>query len=145
MVVVGFEDRNGGQRRIVTNDLVGGHRLKEDEVFRTHRPQVAVGEGPSSPLGSPSSHDQVYTWKEADGSVRRRKRTSNRYDLANQDPAGMRSKFPPDGGEGQHLIAQWSYFPTDGAADDLAFPRGAEIREAEDIRISKYLEKRSPV
>lgn len=138
MVVVGFEDRNGGQRRIVTNDLVGGHRLKEDELFKTNRPQLAAGEGSTSPLGSPPIHDQVYTWKEADGSVRRRKRTSNRYDLVNQDSAGMRSKFPPDGGEGQHLVAQWSYFPTDGAADDLSFPRGAEIREAEDINGDWY-------
>lgn len=31
MVIVGFEDRDGGQRRIVVRDLVGGHALKEEE------------------------------------------------------------------------------------------------------------------
>ncbi|KAF2030767.1 hypothetical protein EK21DRAFT_64918 [Setomelanomma holmii] len=30
MVVIGFEDRDGGQRRIVVRDLVGGYTLKED-------------------------------------------------------------------------------------------------------------------
>ena len=30
MVIVGFEDRNGGQRRKVVRDLVGGHALRDD-------------------------------------------------------------------------------------------------------------------
>ena len=83
MVIVGFEDRDGGQRRIVGRDLVGGHALREEEQTRVQR-------------------------------------------------------YPPDGGFGLRLLARWAYWPDEGDKDELAFPRGAEIREAEDVNGEWY-------
>lgn len=42
-------------------------------------------------------------------------------------------RFPPDGGVGLILVAQWSYWPEEADHDELAFPSGAEIMEAESI------------
>ncbi|KAF2836857.1 hypothetical protein M501DRAFT_939084 [Patellaria atrata CBS 101060] len=80
MVVVGFEDRNGGQRRVVSRDLA---------------------------------------------------RSSSMHPLSPSSSAVPR--FPPDGGVGLRLLALWSYWPAEGVTDELAFPKGAEITEAEDI------------
>jgi hypothetical protein len=45
------------------------------------------------------------------------------------------SKFPPDGGVGKRCLAFWSYYPEegDGGKGELLFPKGAEVREVEDI------------
>jgi hypothetical protein len=84
MVIVGFEDRDGAQRRMVVRDLVGGYALKEEEeMARVQR-------------------------------------------------------YPPDGGVGLRLVARWGYWPDEGVEDELAFPRGAEIREAADINGDWY-------
>lgn len=83
MYVVGFEDRDGAQRRIVVKDLVGGYAMKEEDMARVMR-------------------------------------------------------VPPDGGLGLRLLARWAYWPDEGVDDELAFPRGAEIREAADINGDWY-------
>ena len=85
MYIVGFEDRDGAQRRMVVRDLVGGYALKEEEEM-TVRVQ----------------------------------------------------RYPPDGGVGLRLLARWAYWPDEGVEDELAFPRGAEIREAADINGDWY-------
>ncbi|CAA9963261.1 RING finger domain containing protein [Pyrenophora teres f. maculata] len=85
MYIVGFEDRDGAQRRMVVRDLVGGYALKEEEEM-TMRLQ----------------------------------------------------RYPPDGGVGLRLLARWAYWPDEGVEDELAFPRGAEIREAADINGDWY-------
>ena len=41
--------------------------------------------------------------------------------------------FPPSGGVGLRFLASYGWWPEEGAADELMFPKGAEIREAEDI------------
>jgi hypothetical protein len=41
--------------------------------------------------------------------------------------------FPPDGGAGMRALALWGYFPAAGVADELLFPRGAELREVVDV------------
>lgn len=84
MVIVGFEDANGSQRRIVVRDLVGGHALKHEE--EQHSPRML-----------------------------------------------QQQRYPPDGGFGLRLLARWGYWPEDADEDELAFPRGAEIREAQDV------------
>ncbi|KAK8214560.1 hypothetical protein IWZ01DRAFT_519328 [Phyllosticta capitalensis] len=89
MVVVGFEDRDAGQRRIVTKDLVGGLALRDDET-----PALSPGHAPTPP---------------------------------------QPTAFPPDGGVGLRAVALWSYYPAPDVRDELPFPKGAEIREAEDI------------
>ena len=42
-------------------------------------------------------------------------------------------EYPPSGGGGLRVSAQWSYWPKDGDDDELAFPRGAEIKECENV------------
>ncbi|KAJ4363468.1 hypothetical protein N0V83_009762 [Neocucurbitaria cava] len=101
MVVVGFEDRDGGQRRIVVRELVGGYALKEDE-------DEANTNARSQASTSPRLVDDKWKWS-----------SSHRY--------------PPDGGVGLRLVATWRYWPDEGVKDELAFPRGAEVREAADV------------
>lgn len=46
MVIVGFEDRDGGQLRIVVRDLVGGWAWKDDdEQSRSRNPQRCPPDG----------------------------------------------------------------------------------------------------
>jgi hypothetical protein len=40
---------------------------------------------------------------------------------------------PPDGGEGMRAVARWGYFPMEEGSNELMFPRGAELREVEDV------------
>ena len=48
--------------------------------------------------------------------------------MSSQIPSGG---LPPDGGVGMRCLALYSYFPGEGANDELAFPKNAEIREVE--------------
>jgi hypothetical protein len=50
----------------------------------------------------------------------------------NQQTSSFR-RFPPDGGVGLVVYALWSWYPEDEVEDELVFPRGAEITEAENI------------
>jgi hypothetical protein len=50
-----------------------------------------------------------------------------------EEMMGRMQRYPPDGGVGDRLLACWKYWPDEGVEDELAFPRGAEIREAEDV------------
>lgn len=81
MIVVGFEDSEAGQRRIVVEDLVGGVFLDGD------------GDG----------------------------------------DAGGRAR-------GMRVLALWGWWPQEGVAgaDELAFPKWAEIRECEDMNGDWY-------
>ncbi|CAO2651482.1 Nn.00g040520.m01.CDS01 [Neocucurbitaria sp. VM-36] len=107
MVIVGFEDRDGGQRRIVVRELVGGYALKEDddETSATTRSQANV---------SPRLIDAKWKWHDSSTPL-------------------SAQRYPPDGGVGLRLLATWRYWPDEGVKDELAFPRGAEVREAADI------------
>ena len=49
------------------------------------------------------------------------------------DPSPTSGIYPPSGGIGLRVVALWSYWPKEGDDDELAFPKGAEIRECEDI------------
>jgi Zinc finger, ZZ type/Zinc finger, C3HC4 type (RING finger) len=127
MVIVGFEDRDGGQRRVVVNDLVGGVTLKEEEAF-------AETDGASQQHGQQQQDQLSWYWSGGDGKVHRQQGGHSRQAFVT--PAQftiLNHKFPPDGGVGLRGIAKWGYFPADGVTDELMFPRGAEIREAEDI------------
>ena len=50
-----------------------------------------------------------------------------------QDSSRVRGLFPPSGGVGLHVMALWSYWAEEGDNDELSFPKGAEIRECENI------------
>lgn len=149
MIVVGFVDHEDGQRRVVVKELVGGHALKDDNPTVSASPAV----GTSSPdIGSGD-----WTWKDGpDGSrvktIRARNPWASTTSLA-LSPTAMtfdaaassahadsqaatqlpQAPIPPSGGIGLRLLALWSYYPDPDDVDELAFPRGAEITEAENI------------
>ncbi|CAL5868109.1 uncharacterized protein PFLUO_LOCUS2333 [Penicillium psychrofluorescens] len=138
MIIVGFEDHQSGQRRVIVRDLVGGRALKDEHVAPT----------PSSPAPtSPELGKGDWSWK--DGPDRRKKASRLRGAMApnnnitnsdspstgspvNQQAPSFR-RFPPDGGVGLIVHALWSWYPEDEVEDELIFPRGAEITEAENI------------
>ena len=147
MIIVGFEDRDDGQRRVIVRDLVGGNALQDEHI----------GQSPtSSPaLSSPASPDRgngYWSWKE--GSERRKKASrlrgsatwptssnsngsSSEAGHSSGTPTSQHSgpfrRFPPDGGVGLVVQARWSYFPGEENEDELFFPRGAEIKEVDDV------------
>lgn len=114
MVVVGFQDGNGGQQRYTLRDLVGGRRLQVE----------AVPDEPSL---------QRWVWYEGDN---KRERLVAR-DVAQTTDAGDES-FPPDGGFGLKASARWAWYPAPGNSDELLFPKGAGITEIEDANGEWY-------
>ncbi|KAH0544874.1 hypothetical protein FGG08_000954 [Glutinoglossum americanum] len=121
MIVVGFEDRDGRQNRIVIKDLVGGVTLDESEA------------GEAVEGSSATSTDRVYRWKEPDGRIESRTFTRRTTSGTAGGAAVITTQFPPSGGVGMRAFAAWSYFPPEFDTRDLIFPRGAEIREVERI------------
>lgn len=123
MIVVGFEDSSAGQRRVVVKDLVGGLGLKDG--------------GDSGD----QSISQELSWQ--DGQQRHVRRvfgqnaSSEMQSSATTTP--LLRKYPPSGGSGMRALAVWSYWPEEDATDELPFPRGAEIREIEDINGDWFL------
>ena len=113
MVVSGFQDSGGGQRRVVDRDVVGGWTFNEDAT--TTEPAA-------------SSAVRKWRWKGADGQ-------EEAADPEYRSRAHSHTvRLPPDGGIGLVFYAgKWNYFPPDATEKDLCFPKGAEIREAEDI------------
>lgn len=146
MIIVGFEDHDEGQRRVVVKGLVGGYAMKDDldptNQVGTFRPEPT---SPTSPLArqdsdpwewheatSPNSPDATGTAKGT-----RRKLNRSRHHLSAGTPESPKSpvapRFPPSGGIGLRLIAIWPYYPDPEEVDEIMFPRGAEITEAENI------------
>ncbi|KAL4752066.1 hypothetical protein BDW72DRAFT_172387 [Aspergillus terricola var. indicus] len=160
MIVVGFEDCPEGQRRVIARNLVGGYALKDKYIPSTSPPVQAV----SSPSGTLTTESPTtvgdWSWKE--GSERRKKASRVRSAWNNdrdrtpvselgafsslnpnqsQSPstgAPSSRRFPPDGGVGLIVHAMWSWYPEEGVDDELMFPRGAEITEAENINDDWY-------
>ncbi len=111
MIIIGFEDSAEGQRRIVVEDLVGGHALNSEEKlwrWKDHPQQTQAG-----------------TVTTANG-----RGFSSSTTHLNDPTAG---KYPPSGGVGKRVRAYWSYWPEEDVEDELAFPKSAEIRECKDI------------
>lgn len=136
MVVVGFEDRGGGQRRVVTQDLVGGLALKDEDGADS---QASLPTGTNADVGATPN----WSWRDVDGTVRKARAALGpaavtRVGGGTDVGAGGQWEFPPDGGVGLRVLALWSYFPAEGVTDELMFPKGAEIREVEDINGDWY-------
>lgn len=149
MIVAGFVDHEDGQRRVVVKELVGGHALKDDNPVAS--PSHAVG------TSSPETLSGDWSWKDGpDGSrvktIRARAPWASTTSLslsptvttfeaaasATHADSPTISQFPPpppppSGGVGLRLLALWSYYPDPNDSDELSFPRGAEITEAENI------------
>jgi hypothetical protein len=131
-VVVGFQDGEDGQRRIVTRDLVGGLAMKD--IDSTDNPR-----SPTSAVTAERSKESTWSWRDTDGSIQRFSRQHPSPSGSSAQPSSLQmqlppqQRFPPDGGVGLRVQALWSYFPGEGVEDELGFPKGAEVREAEDI------------
>jgi hypothetical protein len=153
MITVGFEDHEEGQRRVIVRDLVGGRALKDEHVTQSQSPTVSPATG--GPVASPELGTGDWSWKE--GPERRKKASRLRTGpMANAANGGLVSasdlsnapgnstasptqgtppfrRFPPDGGVGLIVHAIWSWYPEEDVEDELVFPRGADITEAENI------------
>ena len=124
MIVIGFESDMEAQRRLVLNDLIGGHRMKEEDVEKYN---ANKGTPPVS---------GTWSWTESyDGRKTSRARALSGANGNGSSAATSSSKFPPEGGEGRRCLATYRYYPEEGEAGkgELMFPRGAEVREVEDI------------
>ncbi|OXV07865.1 hypothetical protein Egran_04371 [Elaphomyces granulatus] len=144
MIVVGFKD----SQRVVLRDLVGGHTFKDSYVQSQGQNQSSAGKGAA--VLSPELGSGEWYWK--DGSERRKKASRTRTNSTiNGHEAGPPSspttispglpsarRFPPNGGVGLVVLAMWSYYPDDDVKDELLFPRGAEIRETENVNDEWY-------
>ncbi|KKY23268.1 putative ring finger domain-containing protein [Diplodia seriata] len=243
MVVIGFEDRDSGQRRVVTKDLVGGLAMKDNALLKNAptaapsatdnpgtptAPAPAVAPPPPDPAAagaiSPVDAPHAWRWRDTDGTIKKARMraglfrsnsassassssmqrdgnksksnnassattaadttnnnnvggggggssnanttnnsngsTNNNNNASNANPTSnptsnpstttnnnsgpaaagliLKKQFPPDGGLGLRVLALWSYWPQEGVNDELMFPKGAEIREAEDINGDWY-------
>lgn len=118
MIVVGFEDRDGGRKRIVVRDLVGGRALQIESKMTAKKERA-----------------MVWTWRKGSEAGRwSRLVTRDVKDTATNDLTAHAAPFPPpDGGNGMRMRSLWGYFPADEVEDELMFPRGAEITEVEDV------------
>ncbi|KJZ74050.1 hypothetical protein HIM_06499 [Hirsutella minnesotensis 3608] len=119
MVVIGFVEGKVGQWRYVESDLVGG-RVLRSEAF-----------------DGPEHQDQglqIWSWRQGKDTLRRLVTA----DVSATAPTMTTSTsytqaFPPDGGAGKRAYARWSWYPNAKADDELLFPKGAEVREVEDV------------
>lgn len=142
MIIVGFQDSPLGQRRVVVNELVGGYALKDDQAES------------SSSEPHPSAAEEEWTWRDGQNvQVRTIKKghlhSSSWSATLAADPSSSSASlrlqqrqarlFPPDGGVGMKIVAKWSYWPEEGAENELSFPKGAVVSEAEDINGEWFL------
>lgn len=111
MVIVGFQEGKGGQKRYVVRDLVGGRRLTVEPF--AHDPRT-----------------QRWTWY--DGDEKRERLVARDVGETPSQTALSSETHPPDGGCGWRTLARWAWYPAADANDELLFPKGAAISEVED-------------
>ena len=119
MAVIGFTEGKIGLWRYVERDLVGGRALRVE------------AHDSSEPGGT-----ELLKWAWTQGEQKWERLVTKDVKLAAPTSDGsttFATIFPPDGGVGLRAVSKWSWFPQAGATDELLFPRGAEIREIEDV------------
>ena len=122
MIVIGFEDSVQGQKRIIVEDLVGGHALDN----------------------TADSEEKIWRWRDQTQQTQAETKTTTvngrGFSGSTPHPNDLAvGKYPPSGGVGMRVRAYWSYWPQEGVEDELAFPKSAEIRECEDINGDWFL------
>ncbi|KAH9900578.1 hypothetical protein F4778DRAFT_149812 [Xylariomycetidae sp. FL2044] len=115
MAIIGFTEGPDAQRRYVIQDIVGGRLLRVD----AHQDAQEQGTGL-----------QKWWWY---GPDRARFERLVTLDVSSEAPSFGTEQFPPDGGTGWRGTAGWAWYPDSGAEDELLFPKGAEVREVEDV------------
>jgi len=151
MIVLAFEaddDGDGGMRRIVKRDLVGGWKITEDDMRawsashpaattnHNHNHSNATSSPPHSPPPALLSRGGTWTWKDDPISGRIKSTRSRASTLTSTSANGnLPARFPPDAGFGKHGLAYYSYWPEEGedGAGELRLPRGATVSEIEDV------------
>lgn len=119
MVIVGFQEGQGGQKRHVVRDLVGGRRLQVEPI-------------------NPGDGGKMQRWAWYEGDTKRERLVAKDVSqTATQTPASSEA-FPPDGGYGWRALSRWPWYPDAGAHDELLFPKGAEVSEVEDANGEWY-------
>ncbi|KAM3566965.1 hypothetical protein ARSEF4850_000136 [Beauveria asiatica] len=119
MVIIGFAPGEVGHWRYIERDLVGGRKLRIE---------------PLAAESQPDPPSQKWSWKQDDQKLERLvTQEVSATAPTSDDSATYTTLFPPDGGVGLRVSAKWAWFPREEADDELLFPRGAEIREAEDV------------
>ncbi|KAK6611081.1 hypothetical protein H4I96_02679 [Botrytis cinerea] len=103
------------------HDLVGGHSLDIEPMLY-----------PSADHAAPEL--QKWSWGQ-DNDTFVRLVTTDPSKVAPTSVPGLmiERSFPPDGGIGMSTLAIWSWWPAEGASDELMFPKGAEVRECKDV------------
>ncbi|KAI1505535.1 hypothetical protein F5X99DRAFT_368389 [Biscogniauxia marginata] len=161
MAVIGFTEGKGAQRRYIIQDIVGGRCLHTEHYDGTQSASPSSPEssglqkwwwGPdharterlvttdvvaSAPLPDASSSSS----RPCSSSPSTPTTSTTTVNNNNGDAAAAvattitspPSLFPPDGGVGLRATAVWSWYPAPGAEDELLFPKGAEVREVEDV------------
>ncbi|KAI4603519.1 hypothetical protein KJ359_003332 [Pestalotiopsis sp. 9143b] len=119
MVVTNFQASGGGERRHIVHDLVGGWDLHMQPLTPTLSARPIPGL-------------QKWRWTGRNGSKLERLVTDVVGTTA-PITGPWTEAFPPDGGSGLRATASWAWYPAAGAEDELMFPKGAEIREIEDV------------
>ena len=121
MVVVGFAEGKVGQWRYMAQDLVGGRGLRLEPV---ETPELA------------DRGLQKFVWRQGEQTLTR----LFTQDVSESAPTtdGSTQSFPPDGGVGMRAVALWRWYPKAGSDDELLFPRGADIKEIEDVNGDWY-------
>jgi hypothetical protein len=139
MIILGFEDKDGGQRRVIDRDLVGGLALDDKGAHafegRWYWPEEGGARKEKRLTGfsasSPSSSSSSGTPQGGSSTA-----FSPSAAAATVAPTAApiqtpKMKMPPDGGVGLKVSARWSYYPAEEMEDEILFPKYAEIREVQ--------------
>lgn len=117
MAIVGFTEGKIGMWRYVDRDIVGGRALRAEAYDSVeHRDQSL----------------QKWTWEQGEQKWERLvTKDVKAMSPATDGGTTFTQNFPPDGGVGFKASAKFAWHPQ--ADDELMFPRGAEIREIEEV------------
>lgn len=145
MVILAFEadtteDGDGGVRRVVKADLVGGWKMSEADMRLWNQQHNIYSSPPTSPPPSgfgTSSSRGTWSWKEDQTGIRKSRSRASTLASTNINSVTSQgvARFPPDGGFGKGGTAYYAYWPEEGpdGEGELTLPRGAEVAEIEDV------------
>ncbi|KAJ4170067.1 hypothetical protein NW754_006208 [Fusarium falciforme] len=110
--------------RYIAQDLVGGRGLRFEPADKPEHREKGL---------------QKWVWQRGDQTAARLvTRDVSETAPSSDGSTNFTQSFPPDGGVGMKASARWGWYPKSGADDELLFPRGAEIKEIEDVNGDWY-------